>query len=111
MAVMTCPFGSDRPNRPVGARRKSLILGELHVVRVFGPYAIRRDSLDHVIVLNEAHFMRILKGYFAYYHESRTHQSLKNNAPIPRSVESPERGKVISIPQVGGLHHRYARAP
>ena len=78
-----------------------------YVERLIG--SIRRDCFDHVIVLSESHLMRILKDYFAYYHESRTHQSLKNNAPNPRSVEPPERGKVISIPQVGGLHH-HARA-
>ena len=72
--------------------------------------SIRRDCLDHVIVFNETHLRRILKGYFAYYHESRTHLSLDRNAPVPRNIEPPERGKVIAIPQVGGLHHRYTRA-
>jgi len=71
--------------------------------------AIRRDCLDHVIVLNEAHLRRILKAYFEYYHEARAHLSLERNAPVPREVEPASRGKVISIPQVGGLHHRYAR--
>ena len=79
-----------------------------YVERLIG--SIRRDCLDHVIVLNEAHLMRILAEYFAYYHESRTHQSLEGNAPVPRQIEPPDQGKVISIPQVGGLHHRYARA-
>ena len=79
-----------------------------YVERLIG--TIRRECLDHTIVLNEAHLMRILTNYFAYYHESRTHQSLGNNAPIPRSVEPPEQGNVISIAQVGGLHHRYLRA-
>ncbi len=71
---------------------------------------IRRDCLDHVIVLNEAHLRRILTSYFAYYHESRAHLSLECNAPVPRRVEHPSEGKVIAIPQVGGLHHRYRRA-
>ena len=61
-------------------------------------------------VLNEAHLVRILKDYFAYYQESRPHLSLDRNAPVPRPIESAERGKVIAIPQLGGLHHRYARA-
>lgn len=80
------------------------------------PYAerligsIRRDCLDHVIVLNDQHLRRILESYFAYYHHSRTHLSLHRNAPIPRKTESKSRRRVISLTQVGGLHHRYARA-
>jgi len=72
--------------------------------------SIRRDCLDHMIVLNEAHLLRILRKYFAYYHEARTHLSLDRNAPIPRQVEPPRPGRVIAIPHVGGLHHRYPRA-
>ena len=71
---------------------------------------IRRDCLDHLIMLNEAHLRRIFTSYFTYYHESRAHLSLECNAPIPRRVEHPSEGKVIAIPQVGGLHHRYRRA-
>ena len=76
--------------------------------RMIGP--IRRDCLSHVIVFDEAHLMRILTSYFAYYHDSRTHLSLGRNAPLPREVEPPSCGRVIAIPQVGGLHHRYTRA-
>jgi len=72
--------------------------------------SIRRECLAHFIVLNEAHLRRILTSYFTYYHESRTHLSLECNAPVPRRVEHPSEGKVIAIPQVGGLHHRYCRA-
>ena len=54
--------------------------------------------------------MRILSLYFGYYHEARTHLSLNRNSPVEREVEPPELGKVIAIPQVGGLHHRYTRA-
>ena len=79
-----------------------------YVERLIG--SIRRDCLNHVIVLNEAHVRRILASYFAYYHESRAHLSLERNAPVPRRVEHPSEGKVIAIPQVGGLHHRYCRA-
>jgi len=66
--------------------------------------------LDHVIVFNEAHLIRILNAYFEYYHRSRTHLSLDRNTPVPREVEHPARGRVIAITQVGGLHHRYTRA-
>ena len=80
------------------------------------PYAerligsIRRDCLNHVIVLNERHLKRILGSYFEYYNHSRTHLSLDRNSPIEREVELPHRGRVVAIPQVGGLHHRYCRA-
>jgi putative transposase len=76
--------------------------------RVIG--SIRRECLDYVIVLHEAHLKRILSRYFEYYHHCRTHLSLDRNSPIPRQVEPPSRGKVISIPHVGGLHHQYKRA-
>ena len=80
------------------------------------PYAerligsIRRECLDHVIVLSEKHLRRILREYFRYYHEVRPHQSLERNAPLPREIEPLAKGKIISLPQVGGLHHRYLRA-
>ena len=77
------------------------------VERLIG--SIRRECLDHVIVLDADHLRRILSSYFSYYHQSRTHLSLNRNSPIPREVESPSRGSVIAIPQVGGLHHRYQR--
>jgi hypothetical protein len=64
----------------------------------------------HVIVINEAHLRRILSSYFTYYHEARPHLSLECCAPVPRRVEHPSEGRVIPIPQVGGLHHRYRRA-
>ena len=79
-----------------------------YVERLIG--SIRRECLDHVIVFSEGHLRRILRSYFAYYHEARTHLSLDRNAPVPREVEPPTMGKVIAIPQVGGLHHRYTRA-
>ncbi len=79
-----------------------------YVERLIG--SIRRECLNHVIVLNERHLRRILSSYFEYYHGSRTHLSLDRNSPIEREVEPPECGKVIAIPQVGGLHHRYSRA-
>ena len=68
------------------------------------------NSVDHLIVLNEAHLQRILAEYFEYYHQARAHLSLDRNAPIPRTVEPPSQGRVVSLPMVGGLHHRYKRA-
>ena len=79
-----------------------------YVERLIG--SIRRECLSHFIVLNERHLLRILRAYFDYYHHARAHLSLDRNSPVARDVESPDRGKVIAIPQVGGLHHRYRRA-
>ena len=76
--------------------------------RVIG--TLRRDCLDHVIVLNEPHLRKILTSYLDYYHTARCHQSLDDNSPNPRAVEPPDKGDVIAIPMVGGLHHRYRRA-
>jgi putative transposase len=78
------------------------------VERVIG--SIRRECLDHYLILNEAHLRRLLRGYIAYYNTARPHQSLDHNSPQPREVHPPELGRVVSIPQVGGLHHLYQRA-
>jgi putative transposase len=76
--------------------------------RVIG--TLRRECLDHVIILNEAHLRRMLSSFLDYYHASRPHQSFGRNAPTPRDIEPRSRGRVIGIPQVGGLHNRYSRA-
>jgi len=78
-----------------------------YVERLVG--SIRRECLDHVIVLNERHLRRILTAYFAYYHKSRTHLSLGKDAPEPRAVQPPTMGEIVAFPEVGGLHHRYER--
>ena len=75
--------------------------------RVIG--SIRRDCLDHVIVLNERHLRRILREYISYYHTCRTHLSLNKDPPDTRPVEPPEMGNIVAFPHVGGLHHRYGR--
>jgi len=71
--------------------------------------SVRRECLDHVVVLTERHLRRILTAYFAYYHRARTHLSLDKDAPDGRPIERPELGNVIPIREVGGLHHRYVR--
>ena len=76
--------------------------------RVIG--ALRPECLDHLFVRNAGHLRRVLACYLDYYHRSRPHQSLSGNAPIPRMVERPSMGEVVSVPLVGGLHHRYTRA-
>jgi putative transposase len=71
--------------------------------------SIRRECLDHVIILSERRLRRILKSYFNYYERSRTHLALEKDTPMPRPIQPPALGKVIGIPEVGGLHHRYER--
>ena len=71
--------------------------------------SVRRECLDHVIVLNQAHLRRVLQRYLAYYHGWRTHLSLDKDAPEVRRVQPPGEGKIISFPEVGGLHHHYER--
>ena len=71
--------------------------------------SIRRECTDHVIVFSENHLRRILRKYFEYYHEDRTHLGLDKETPMGRSVSnraSPSE-KLVELPRVGGLHHRY----
>ena len=75
--------------------------------RVIG--SIRRECLDHVIVLNQAHLRRVLTIYSRYYHRSRTHLGLEKDAPDPRPISATSTRPIIVIPEVGGLHHRYER--
>jgi putative transposase len=71
--------------------------------------SIRRDCLNHVIILNERHLRCLLSAYLEYYHQARPHMGLGHDAPQPRAVEPPERGPILAEPMVGGLHHRYRR--
>jgi putative transposase len=70
---------------------------------------LRRELLDHVIVLGERHLLRLVRAHVAYYNEDRPHMSLSGDAPVTRPVEPASAGRVIALPRVGGLHHRYAR--
>jgi len=78
-----------------------------YIERVIG--SIRRECIDHVIVFNEESLRRHMKSYVQYYHETRTHLSLEKDTPASRSVQAPDLGQVVALPQVGGLHHRYER--
>ena len=69
--------------------------------------SIRRECLDHIIVLGEAHLRRILKSYAEYYNRFRTHRSLDKDAPVSRPVQ--RTGVICSRAILGGLHHQYAR--
>ena len=76
-----------------------------HAERLIG--SIRRECLDHIVILGEAHLRRILRAYAAYYNRVRTHLSLDKDAPLVRSVERV--GDIVSRPILGGLHHEYCR--
>jgi transposase InsO family protein len=69
--------------------------------------SIRREWVDHFIVLDEAHLRRILRSYARYYNDIRTHRSLNKDAPVSRSVQ--RSGTISSRPILGGLHHHYVR--
>jgi transposase InsO family protein len=76
-----------------------------HVERLIG--SIRRECLDHVVILGELHLRRVLATYADYYNELRTHRSLTKDTPLHRVVE--RLGNVTSRPLLGGLHHQYCR--
>ena len=69
--------------------------------------SIRRECLDHIVVLGEKHLRRILKSYAGYYNETRTHRSLDKDAPHSRPVQ--RIGHIKSHALLGGLHHLYCR--
>jgi transposase InsO family protein len=89
----------DRPTAPRSPWQNG------HVERLIG--SIRRECLDHVLVLGEAHLRRILAAYADYYNQLRTHRSLTKGTPLHRIVE--RLGAVTSRPILGGLHHQYCR--
>lgn len=76
-----------------------------HAERPIG--SIRRECLDHVIVLGEAHLRRVLKAYAEWYEQSRTHLALDKDAPEFRHTQAA--GHVMRVPLLGGLHHHYVR--
>jgi putative transposase len=78
-----------------------------YVERLIG--TLRRECLDHVVVLNKPHLRRLLRAYLIYYHGARTHLSLAKDAPEPRRVERLDEGQIVETPMAGGLHHRYGR--
>jgi transposase InsO family protein len=89
----------DRPTAPRSPWQNG------HIERLIG--SIRRECLDHVVVLGEAHLRRVLRAYADYYNLARTHLALAKDSPLGRPVQTT--GSVMAIPFLGGLHHRYAR--
>ena len=70
----------------------------------------RREILDYVIALNEQHLRRLIRDYVNYHHDDRIHDSLEKDTPNHRLVGHmpSENAIVVSLPRLGGLHHRYA---
>jgi transposase InsO family protein len=89
----------DRPTMPRSPWQNG------HVERLIG--SIRREFLDHVLILNAPHLRRVLRAYAEYYNSDRTHLALAKDAPNGRAVEVD--GAIRSRPILGGLHHRYGR--
>ena len=69
--------------------------------------SIRRECLDHVVVLGECHLRHLLLSYMKYYNGTRTHLALEKDAPFSRAVE--RAGQILCRPILGGLHHQYVR--
>jgi transposase InsO family protein len=96
--------GGHTPTRAMGIRDKPIAPASPwqngFVERMIG--SIRRECVDHIIVLSEAHLRRILNN------ETRTHLALDKDAPASRPVQ--RSGVVRSLGILGGLHHHYARA-
>ncbi|MDI4238584.1 integrase core domain-containing protein [Bradyrhizobium sp. Arg237L] len=90
----------DRPTAPASPWENG------YAERLIG--SIRRECVDHIIVLGEAHLRRILRSYARYYNDIRTHRSLDKDAPAPRPVQ--RIGSIKSHAILGGLHHHYTRA-
>ena len=78
---------------------------EAHV-RFWEGVGVKLPRATHLLVLSERHLRRI---NFAYYHQARTHLALDKDAPDLRPIERPAKGKIVQLPEVGGLHHRYIR--
>ena len=71
--------------------------------------SIRRECLDHIIIINERGLRRVLAAYVEYYSKARTHLALNQDAPVSRPVATPSDGEIVAVPCLGGLHHRYER--
>jgi transposase InsO family protein len=102
-AVVTCRLRAmgirDKPTAPASPWQNGF------AERLIG--SIRRECLDHIIVLGEAHLRRILKSYADYYNGVRTHRSWNEDAPVSRQIQ--RTGSIKSHGLLGGLHHHYVR--
>jgi putative transposase len=78
-----------------------------YVERLIG--SVRRECLDHVVVLHQRQLRCILTAYFEHYHRWRCHQALDMDCPEPRPIESSEQGVVVEVTEAGGLYRHYER--
>jgi transposase InsO family protein len=103
------PIATDAPQLGAGIRDKPIAPASpwqnAFAERLIG--SIRRECVDHFVVLGEAHLRRILQSYSGYYNDIRTHRSLDKDAPVPRPVQLS--GIINSHAVLGGLHHHYVR--
>jgi putative transposase len=106
-------YGSDFRSRIEAMNIKEVITAprspwqNAYVERVIG--SIRRECLDHIVIFNERHLRRVLSSYIDYYQRTRTHLSLDKDCLDSRPIQHGSVGRVVAIPTVGGLHHRYER--
>src|SRR5215471_6488037 len=114
---MPARFPTLQRKSPIPARPRLSQTNPLHI-RGTSPWqtyverviaTIRRECLDHVMVFSEAGLSRRFRNLVEYYHRSRTHLGLQKDTRESRQVQGPEAGRIIAIPEVGGLHHRYKR--
>ena len=89
----------DRPTAPRSPWQNG------YAERLIG--SIRRECLDHVVIIGERHLRHVLRSYQQYYNGTRTHLSLGKDSPLTRSVQP--RGTICPLPILGGLHHHYVR--
>ncbi len=78
-----------------------------YVERVIG--SIRRECLDHVVVLHQRHLHRLLTTYFGHYHRWRCHQALAMDCSEPRQIRNREQGTVVEVVEGDGLYRHYER--
>ena len=76
-----------------------------HVERLIG--SIRRECLDHIVVLGERHLRQLLANYLTYYNGVRTHLALDKDTPFHRPTQTI--GRIASVCRLGCLHHQYVR--
>jgi transposase InsO family protein len=95
--------------RAMGIRDRPISPGSLWqngiAERLIG--TLRRECLDRVLIVGEAHLRRVLCAYAAYYNQTRTHLFLQKDAPLHRLVQ--RSGAIVAIPILAGLHHQYVR--
>jgi len=89
----------DRPTAPRSPWQNA------YAERLIG--SIRREVIDHIVVLGERHLRHVLLSCMTYYNEARTHLPLNKDVPIPRKVQGV--GRIFAKPHLGGLHHQYVR--